>query len=289
MTRVFDNVRVLRQRQRSHTMNHPSKYFLFDWASDQLVDRLSIIKRNFETCIQLGFRGKDVPPSNSFFIRTSDFIAPSKHNSIVCDCEFLPFARNSIDLITSSLDLHMVDDLPGCLLQIRQSLKPDGLFLAAILGGETLFELRDCLTQAELEISGGVTPRVSPFADKQQMGALLQRAGFSLPVVDSNIITVTYESLFTLMQDLRRMGEGNAILNRTKKFTSKSLFLRAAALYAQKYADPDGRIRASFEVIFLTGWAPHNSQQKPLKPGSAQTRLADHLGTQEIGSGEKTH
>lgn len=289
MTRVFDKVRIVRQRQRSHAAKHPSKYFLFDWSADQLLDRLSIVKRDFNTCLQLGGRGKDVRPAHSLFIRSSDFKLDTKDNLVVCDCEFLPFAKNSIDLITSSLDLHMVDDLPGCLLQIRQALRPDGLFLAAMLGGETLYELRDCLSQAELEISCGVTPRVSPFADKQQMGALLQRAGFSLPVVDSDILTVTYESLFHLMHDLRRMGEGNAILNRTKKFTPQSVFLRAAALYAQKYADPDGRIRVSFEIIFLTGWAPHDSQQKPLRPGSAQTRLADHLGATEIPTGEKPH
>jgi NADH dehydrogenase [ubiquinone] 1 alpha subcomplex assembly factor 5 len=208
---------------------------------------------------------------------------------VAADEDFFPFAPCSLNLVVSALNLHTVNDLPGALLQINKSLKPDGLFIAAIMGGETLFELRRCLEEAELELTGGVSPRVAPFADKPQMGDLLQRAGFSLPVVDSDIVTVSYNSIFSLMRDLRRMGEGNATVGRHKTFTPRSLFLRAGEIYAEKFADPDGRIRASFEIIFLIGWAPHTSQQKPLRPGSAKTRLAEFLGTEEIGTGEKPH
>jgi hypothetical protein len=165
-------------------------------------------------------------------------------------------------------------------------LKPDGLFLAAMIGGETLFNVRDALTRAEMEITGGLSPRIAPFADKQQMGALMQRAGFALPVVDSDFITATYESLFHLMHDLRAMGEGNAVLERQKTFTRKSIFLRAQEIYAQSFADLDGRLPVQFEIIFMIGWAPHASQQKPLRPGSAQNRLAEALNTIEIKTGD---
>lgn len=250
----------------------------------EIIERLGIVRRKFPLCIQIGARGPDLPAEN-FGIETQIMTG----RDVICEEDFFPFAPQSADLIVSALTLHTVNDLPGALLQIRQSLKPDGLFVASILGGETLHELRTCLSEAELELSGGLTPRVAPFADKPQMGGLLQRAGFALPVVDSDIVTVTYDSIFPLMKDLRLMGEGNAIAERSKHFTARRLFLRAGELYAQKFADPDGRIRASFEIIFLLGWAPHASQQQPLKPGSAKTRLAEFLGTDEIGAGEKPH
>lgn len=283
MIKVFDREQIRRQRRRAspHLSSHG---FLFDWASKQIADRLSIVRRKFPTCVQIGARAP-ILPAHDFGIETQ--IVTDR--DLVCEEDFFPFAPNSCDLIVSMLDLQTVNDLPGALLQINQSLKPDGLFLGAMLGGETLHELRTCLAEAEVQLRGGVTPRIAPFADKPQMGALLQRAGFALPVVDSDIVTVTYESIFPLMRDLRLMGEGNAILERSKTFTPRSLFLHAGALYAQKFAETDGRIRASFEVIFLLGWAPHASQQKPLKPGSAKTRLAEFLGTDEIGTGEKPH
>lgn len=287
MIRVFDDAQLVRQQSR--TFNAPSKspHFLFDWVIDQLHDRLSLIKRDFSCCVRIGTRGKDyVIGGNKPLVISHTF---SSKANVLCHFEFLPLKPMSVDLVTSALELHTVNDLPGCLLQIKNALKPDGLFLSAMLGGETLYELRDCLAQAELEISGGVSPRVAPFADKQQIGALLQRAGFALPVIDSDIITVTYNTVFDLMKDLRRMGEGNAILARKKSFTAKSLFLRAGEIYAQKYAESDGRIRASFEIIFMSGWAPHDSQQKPLPPGSAQHRLSDALGGTEMGTGEKPH
>ncbi len=279
MMSVFDRTQIRRQRQRAHACDKQGRFFLHDWAASQILDRLTFVKRDFETTLQIGNRANDITPPASLFFKTGTNAA--QNTSAVCDEDFLPFAPHILDLVVSALELHMVDDLPGCLLQIKQALKPDGLFLAAMLGGETLFELRDCLMQAETEISGGIHPRVFPFADKPQMGGLMQRAGFSLPVVDSDIVTVTYENMFALMHDLRHMGEGNGLSARKKSFTPKSVFMRAAALYAQKYGEPDGRIRASFEVIFLTGWSPHQSQQQPLKPGSATTRLSDHLQTQE--------
>lgn len=283
MITVFDRAQIRRQRARClpHFSGHG---FLFDWSMRQIADRLSVVRRTFPLCVQTGNRAA---PLDAAMFGIERCVVAGR--DVLIEEDFLPFAPASLDLVVSALDLHTVNDLPGALLQIRQSLKPDGLFVAAILGGETLHELRACLSEAELELRGGVTPRVAPFADKPQMGALLQRAGFTLPVVDSDIVTVTYDSIFPLMKDLRLMGEGNAVAERSKHFTSRALFLRAGQLYAQKFADPDGRIRASFEVIFLLGWAPHDSQQKPLKPGSAKTRLAEFLGTEEIGTGEKPH
>ena len=289
MIRVFDRCQILKHRSRKlpHISKHP--YFLMDWTMEQIMDRLSFIKKEFGVCAQIGCRGESlknkIRGEKLYF--TTDITSNNYKPDILCDEEFLPFLPHSIDLVISSLNLHTVNDLPGCLLQIKNILKPDGLFMAAILGGETLKELRECLGETELEIYGGITPRVAPFTDKQQIGGLLQRAGFALPVVDSDIITVTYDSIFHLMRDLRMMGEGNAILERQRTFTKKSLFFRAGEIYSQKYASKDGRINASFEIIFMTGWSPHESQQKPLKPGSAQSRLSDILGTTEIGTGEK--
>ena len=284
MIAVFDRQQVKRQRLRCAP--HFADYgFLFDWTIKQLEDRMDVVRRNFETCLQLGSRGRKFQSKQSEHVVTADVA----HADIICDEEFLPFKDKSLDLIVSPLSLHTVNDLPGALIQINRALKPDGLFMGAMLGGETLYELRSCLAEAELELSGGVTPRIAPFADKPQAGALLQRAGFALPVIDSEIITVTYQSIFPLMHDLRFMGESNAIAERSKRFTRRSLFLRAGEIYTQKFSEADGRIRASFEIIFLLGWAAHDSQQQPLKRGSATARLADILGTQEIGTGEKPH
>lgn len=287
MIAVFDRAQIKRQRLRSLTSfkNHG---FLFEWAMKQIADRLSVVQRKFPLCVQIGARGTCLP-AGEFGIERQIVMDNTDDAAIIAEEDFFPFSAQSLDLVVSALNLHTVNDLPGALLQIKQALKPDGLFIAAIMGGETLFELRQCLAEAELEITGGVSPRVAPFADKPQMGGLLQRAGFSLPVVDSDIVTVTYDSIFPLMHDLRGMGEGNAVVERHKNFTPRKVFLRAGELYAQKFADPDGRIRASFEIIFLIGWAPHESQQKALRPGSAKTRLAEFLGTEEIGTGEKPH
>ena len=197
MISVFDRTQIKRQRTRNarHTDNH----FLFDWAMKQMEDRLSVVRRKFPLCVQIGARGPMLP-ADMYGIEKQTTIDITGAD-VIAEEEFFPFAPKSLDWVISSLNLHTVNDLPGALLQIRQSLKPDGLFIAAIMGGETLHELRACLAEAELEIMGGLSPRVAPFADKPQMGSLLQRAGFSLPVIDSDIVTVTYDSIFPLMRD----------------------------------------------------------------------------------------
>jgi SAM-dependent methyltransferase len=206
---------------------------------------------------------------------------------LVGDLESLPFAAGSLDLAVSLLALHGVNDLPGALIQIKRALKPDGLFMGCLLGGRTLQELRQALLEAESETMGGVSPRVAPFADLRDLGGLLQRAGFALPVIDSEIVTVRYRDAFGLLRDLRAMGWANALVARRKTPLRRETLLRAASLYAERFADPDGRLPATFEFVWVSGWAPHESQQKPLKPGSAKARLADALGVPEIKAGEK--
>jgi SAM-dependent methyltransferase len=206
---------------------------------------------------------------------------------VIADEEALPFADQSLDLAVAALNLHFVNDLPGTLLQIRRALRPDGLFLAALLGGDTLMELRQSFAAAESEIEGGLSPRVAPFADLRDLGALLQRAGFALPVADSDRLIVRYDSAFALMRDLRRMGATNVMVERRRVPMRRATLLRMADIYAESFSDPDGRVRATFELVWLSGWTPHESQQQPLKPGSATTRLADVLGTKEISAGEK--
>ena len=283
---IFDRALRQRRKQRIACRFHDHS-FLTDWAARLLADRLHDVNRRFPLALQLGADSTAATFTASGKIDriiTMDNAAPA---DIVGDAEFIPFAAHTADLIYSTLNLHSVNDLPGMLLQIKKTLKPDGLFIASMFGGETLHELRQSLMQAELDLKGGASPRVFPFADKQQMGALLQRAGFALPVVDSEIVTVTYENIFRLMHDLRGMGESNIIRGRHKTNPGRALFLRAAEHYHRNYAETDGRIRASFEIIFLTGWSPHASQQKPLAPGSAKARLADALQTHEIKTGER--
>jgi SAM-dependent methyltransferase len=197
--------------------------------------------------------------------------------ALVADEERLPFAPESFDLVLSNLSLHWVNDLPGCLLQIRRILKPDGLFLASMLGGESLVELREALLEAELATSGGASPRVSPFAEIADAAGLLQRAGFALPVTDLDSFTVRYATPFALLGDLRAMGATNILLARRRTPLRRATLMRMAEIYAERFADPDGRVRATVELVWVSGWAPHESQQKPLKPGSAKARLADAL------------
>ncbi len=200
----------------------------------------------------------------------------------------MPFAPASLDLVVSGLALHHVNDLPGSLVQIRRALKPDGLFLAALLGGETLKELREAWLIAEDEVSGGASPRVAPFADVRDLGGLLQRAGFALPVADTDVVRVTYASPLDLMREIKAMGASNVLTARRRVPVTRTLLFRAAEVYAERFALADGRIPATFEIITLTAWVPHESQQKPLQPGSAKARLADALGVMEQGAGEKT-
>jgi SAM-dependent methyltransferase len=207
--------------------------------------------------------------------------------AVVTDEERLPFRDASLDLVVSGLALQFVNDLPGALVQIRRALKPDGLFLAALAGGDTLVELRQAFAAAEAEIEGGASPRVAPFADVRAMGALLQRAGFALPVTDVDRVCVRYDSPVRLMHDLRRMGATNVLAERRRNGLRRATLARLVEGYAERFADPDGRVRASFDIIWLSGWAPHPSQQQPLRPGSARARLADALGTREWSAGEK--
>jgi NADH dehydrogenase [ubiquinone] 1 alpha subcomplex assembly factor 5 len=207
--------------------------------------------------------------------------------AVVAEAEALPFKPESFDLAVSLLDLHWINDLPGALVQLRRALKPDGLLLASLFGGDTLLELRQAWMEAEIEEEGGAGPRVAPFADVRDLGSLLQRAGFALPVVDSDTIEVTYPDALALMRDLRAMGEANAVAERRRSFTRRATLARAAAFYAERFRRPDGRIAARFEILTLTGWAPHQSQPKPLRPGSATARLADALNTIERSAGDK--
>lgn len=264
--------------------------FLLTRAVEDLSERLSTIKRDFARVLDLGTPGPHLAQALAAPGRTIWRAAPSAalvgdgaFLPLVADEEALPFAPESFDLIVSALSFQHVNDLPGLLAQARRCLKPDGLFLAALVGGQTLSELRVALAQAEAEISGGASPRVAPFADVRDLGGLLQRAGFALPVTDTDVLTVRYANPFRLFADLRAMGATNALAARSRKPTSRRLLMRAAEIYAEKFADSDGRLRATFEILFMSGWAPHESQQKPLKPGSARMRLEDALKASRKG------
>jgi SAM-dependent methyltransferase len=285
---VFD--RALLRRRQARALALGPETFLVDRIAADLAERLGAVLRQFEVAVDLGTPADAVrealgPASIGTLIAAGPL--PRARLSVVADEEALPFRDGALDLVVSALALQFVNDLPGALVQIRRALKPDGLFLAAMLGGDTLTELREAFAVAEAEIEGGVSPRVAPFADVREMGALLQRAGFALPVTDVERLTVRYSSPLILMGELRRMGATNALAERRRKPLRRATLGRMTEIYARRFADRDGRIRATFEVIWLSGWAPHESQQKPLRPGSAQVRLADALGTREIGTGEK--
>jgi len=287
---LFDRDLLKQRRNRALQNQVPGSDFLIKAISKDLADRLSAIQRNFAVGLDLGGHTGHIASmlqdsgKVGTVLRGDLFHADPRlpQPDLVLDDAVLPFAPASLDLVVASPSLCFVNDLPGTLLQIRNALRPDGLFLAAIPGARTLKELRDVLMRAELESTGGVSPRVSPFADTRDLGALLQRAGFALPVADVDEFTVRYDTMFGLMRDLRAMGVTSPLMDRSKQPVTRSLFLNAANHYAADYADPDGRIRATFSIVSLSGWAPHESQQKPLKPGSAKSRLADALGTDEV-------
>ncbi|WP_090709595.1 MULTISPECIES: methyltransferase domain-containing protein [unclassified Beijerinckia] len=283
---IFD--RPLLARRLARALKAQPATFLLERVVDDVASRLDAVLRPFPRVLDLA--------TPTPLLAQTLATRPDRHitraaplpetaqpgiETLVCDAETLPFAPASFDLAVSALALHFVNDLPGTLIQIRRALAPDGLFLACIIGGQTLTELRAALAAAEEEIVGGASPRVAPFADIRDLGALLQRAGFALPVTDTDTITVRYANLFALMADLRAMGATNVLTQRLHRPTRRALFLRAAEIYTERYADADGRLRATFELIWLSGWAPHESQQKPLQPGSAKMRLADALGVKE--------
>jgi NADH dehydrogenase [ubiquinone] 1 alpha subcomplex assembly factor 5 len=298
--RVFDRAAVRRHRDRA-AAGLAAHDFLLREAGERLVDRLDDMTRRFPAALDLGShdggladligrRGGierlvrcDLSPVMAGRAAGRGLPGPA----LVADEEMLPFAPHSFDLVLSNLSLHWVNDLPGCLLQIRRILKPDGLFLASMLGGASLSELRQSLLEAELALRGGASPRVSPMAELGDAAGLLLRAGFALPVTDGDLLTVTYADPLRLMADLRGMGETNATAERRRRFTGRRLLLDAAARYRETFAADDGRVRASFQILFLTGWAPHESQQQALRPGSAKSRLAEALGSVELPAGDK--
>lgn len=287
---IFDRrqVRRMQTRAAAHMADHN---FLIDWNMRHLIERLGDIKRTYPVALLIGGR---VSPSLVEELKAAGQIetllvadmSPAFAPAICLDEEHLPFAAGIFDLIISPFSLHHVNDVPGALIQMRRALKPDGLMLAAFPGGESLIELRQSFMKAEIEHRQGARMRVHPFIEKQQAAGLLQRGGYALPVVDSERVVVTYDNAFRLMQDLRYMGESNSLHMRDRALTGKHLMMEMAKTYQADFCEPDGRIRATFEMIFLSGWAPHESQQQPLRPGSAQSRLAAALGTEEISTGE---
>lgn len=295
---IFDR-RLLRLHRERAAIGLERHDFLLREIAGRLAERLDVVNRTFPLALDLGCHGGALAAAlggrkgieRLIQCDSSHAMARRAANngqpSLAAAEDLLPFAAACFDLVLSNLSLHWVNDLPGCLLQIRQTLKSDGLFLAALLGGATLHELRDVLMEAELATSGGAGPRVSPFVDLRDAGALLQRAGFALPVADSDTLTVTYTDLPALLRDLRGMGETNALLARPNKPLSRAALAQAGDLYRRRHTDREGRLMATFQIIYLTGWAPHETQQKALRPGSARSRLADALGTREVPAGDK--
>lgn len=284
---IFDSA-LLRQRLKRAAQRAASNAalgvefgadFLLERSVQDLEDRLSTVERKFERAVIIN----PYTPSIAQCLQQSgkvDVIEAIDYEP-QGSTEYLPLEPKSADLIISLQTLQFTNDTPGLMMQIKQALKPDGLFLGAMAGAGTLGELRESLLQAESELTGGVSPRVAPFADVRDAGGLVQRAGLALPVTDLETVTVRYDNLFALMADIRAMGMANILYGRSRKPVSRRFFIRAAEIYAERFSDPDGRIRATFSFIWMSGWAPHESQQKPLKPGSAKTKLADALFTSE--------
>lgn len=284
---IFDHAHRMRLRRRAACGDFSAHDFLFREAADRLADRLDDMTGQFPLAVELGSRSGELHEvlagrgGIETLLQAESCVELAARNQglrVVCDEEFLPFALERFDLALSVLGLSAVNDLPGTLVQLRHALKPNGLLLAMVYGGQTLRELRDVLTRATLEIEGGAAAYVWPFIDVRDGGGLLQRAGFALPVVDSETVTASYEHLFALMHDLRGMGEGNVLVARRRHFAKRAVFLRAAELYQQDYADAEGRITATFELVTLTAWTPHASQQKPARRGSGKVNLGEALG-----------
>ncbi|WP_040585260.1 methyltransferase domain-containing protein [Allomesorhizobium alhagi] len=285
MQKLFDTELSIARKRRALAQAVPGADFLMERAAEDLGERLSAVERRFTKAVALYCV---TPAARDAVLATGKaeeviqieadaaFLADSP--GFVAEPEHLPLEAGSIDLAVSLLALQEANDIPGMLVQIRRALKPDGLFLGCMAGAATLFELRDSLLAAEVELHGGASPRVIPFTDVRDAGALLQRAGFALPVADVETVTVRYDNLFGLMADLRGMGATNALEARSRRPATRTLFARAAQIYAERHSDADGRIRATFSLVWMSGWTPDPSQQKPLKPGSAQVSLTKILG-----------
>jgi SAM-dependent methyltransferase len=268
---LFDPKAVKTHRARS---TDEDALFLHKFAASEISERLKDINRTFTDAIFVGWQGpmwaKDIGVMPQF----------------VPDADVLDLEPESCDLIVHCMGLHWANDPVGQLIQMRRALRPDGLMIAVLFAGETLDELRHSLTQAEAEVTGGISPRVAPMAELRGLGALLQRAGYGLPVADIEPVRVAYETPWHLMRELRAMGEANAMAARSKRFARREIFVKMVEIYTRDYCE-DGRMMATFELAFLTGWAPSKTQQKPLRPGSATTRLADFLGATEMGEDGK--
>jgi SAM-dependent methyltransferase len=284
---VFD--RALLRRRLTRALAGMPADFLLARVADDMAERLGAVLRTFTAALDLGtpsplvtdmLAGRGIA-SIVQAAPVAAALSPRATQGLVTDAEVLPFPPESFDLVVSGLALQFVNDMPGVLVQIRRALKPDGLFLSCLVGGQSLRELRAAFAEAEEEVTGGASPRVAPFADLRDLGGLLQRAGLALPVTDIDSVTVRYQNLFALARDLRAMGAGNALTLRDRRPLRRAVLMRAAEIYAERFADADGRIRATFDLVWMSGWAPHESQQKPLRPGSAKMRLADVLGVNE--------
>ncbi len=289
---LFDR-QLLAQRRSRFAGNFAAHDFLLRRVLEDFAERLAIVRRTFPIAVCVPSHQGAVAsalaglPSLGRLIQADTIESGAgRQPDVIADEEALPFAAGQIDAIVSALSLQFANDLPGALIQMRRALKPDGLLLAALLGGATLKELREAWLIAEDEVSGGASPRVAPFADVRDAGALLQRAGFALPVVDSDTVTVTYATPLELMRDIKGMGASNVLQARRRVPVTRGLLLRAAEIYTQRFGLPNGRIPATFEIITMTAWVPHDSQPKPLAPGSAKVRLADALGVKERKAGD---
>ncbi|MDN2578360.1 methyltransferase domain-containing protein [Aquibium sp. ELW1220] len=285
---LFETGLVVQRRKRARAQAADGADFLLRRVAEDLVDRLSTVERRFAKAAVVKGWTPLVAEALAASGKVGDVLRieadPSfldEDEGLVADGDRLPFEPGSLDLVVSLLNLQEADDMPGQLIQIRRALRPDGLFMACLAGAGTLAELRDCLLAAETDIMGGASPRIIPFADVRDIGGLLQRAGFALPVADVETVGVRYGDMFGLMRDLRSMGATNPLRGRLKHPTRRAVFLRAAEIYAERFSDADGRVRATFNLVWMSGWAPHESQQKPLKPGSGTISLAEALKSRE--------
>jgi SAM-dependent methyltransferase len=286
---IFDRQLMMQFQKRALAKPVAGADFLLSRAVEDVLDRLSAVEKHFATGVALmGYTdalaqglAQSGKVDQTIRIEQEEFYFQEQNTAfgkgVLGASEVLPLEPQSVDLVISLMSLHLINDLPGMLIQIARSLRPDGLFLAAFAGTGTLGELRESLMQAEIELSGGAAARIAPFADIRDAGSLLQRAGFALPVTDVDTVTVRYNSMFDLLKDIRAMGMQNILLDRSRKPLTRAVFMRAAEIYAERFSDVDGRIRASFSTLWMSGWKPHESQQKPSKRGSANASLADAL------------